>query len=91
MLPGDRKVGELWCSEVLEHLSEYLDGELPADTVALVEGHVSQCDNCARFGAEFGTAVTTLRQGLREPAEISPAARRRLRARLADAPGGTPG
>lgn len=83
MLPGDRKVGQLWCSEVLEHLSEYLDGELPPDTVALVEGHVSQCDTCARFGIEIGGLVTTLRQRLQEPPPLDRGVASRLLTRLA--------
>lgn len=83
MLPGDRKVGELWCSEVLEALSEYLDGELPPDTVALVEAHVTRCDNCARFGAEFAGVVRDLRAGLGDAPPLASDVGARLRQRLA--------
>ena len=61
MLPNDRQIAGLWCSEVLEHLSEYLDGELPPDTLALARAHVAECSTCAAFGARFATAVSALR------------------------------
>ena len=83
MLPGDRRVGELWCSEVLELLSEYLDGELPSDSAALVDAHVSGCDNCARFGVQFGAMVTALRQELQDAPPLDAEVRLRLQARLA--------
>lgn len=81
MLPADRRLAGLWCSEVLEHLSEYLDGELPPDTLALAQAHVAECSTCAAFGARFATAVSALRAlPSAEPLDEGVAAR--LRARL---------
>ncbi|MGV3516198.1 anti-sigma factor family protein [Luteitalea sp.] len=81
MLPGDRRLGGLWCSEVLEQLSDYLEGALPPDTVALVQAHVSECDRCARFGAEFAAVVAALREH-QQAAPLTPDVATRLRRRL---------
>lgn len=82
MLPGDRRIGGLWCSEVLEQLSEYLDGWLPPDTIALVQGHVAECDRCAKFGTDFAVLVTTLREQ-HAPEALDAGVAERLRRRLA--------
>lgn len=81
MLPDDRRIAGVWCSEVLDKLSEYLDGQLPPDTRALLDGHVAECSRCAAFGADFGAAIAALRT-LASPAPIATAVASRLRARL---------
>jgi anti-sigma factor RsiW len=84
MLPDDRLIAGVWCSEVLEHLSEFLDGELPPDTLALAQAHVAECTTCAAFGARFATAVAALKAlPAADPLEASVA--ERLRVRLAAA------
>lgn len=78
----DREVAGIRCSEVLEHLSEYLDGELDAEAVARIEAHLSGCDWCERFGKQFSTTVGELRRHLSEPAALDPEVAARLRERL---------
>lgn len=34
------------CKALLGSLSEYIDGELPADLCAEIEKHLEGCDNC---------------------------------------------
>mgnify|MGYP000849490875 CR=1 FL=1 len=34
------------CQSLLGSLSEYIDGELPADLCAEIEKHLEGCDNC---------------------------------------------
>jgi anti-sigma factor RsiW len=34
------------CHELLKSLSEYVDGELPAELCAAIERHMSGCENC---------------------------------------------
>ena len=34
------------CQELLGSLSEYIDGELPANLCAEIEKHLEGCDNC---------------------------------------------
>lgn len=86
MLPGERLVGGLTCSQVLADLSAYLDGELGADRRAEVEAHVSDCRNCARFGADFARLLDAVRTGLAAPQPVPPDVTARLRAALRPAP-----
>ena len=59
---NQRNDGDIWCSEVLEHLSDYVDGELDASIVSKIEIHLQKCDNCERFGANFGAMVLSIRK-----------------------------
>lgn len=67
----DREVAGLRCSQVLERLSDYLDGDLTPEEVGQVEAHLRGCDWCERFGARMGGVVARLRSEL---AEAEPAA-----------------
>lgn len=78
----DRKVGSLRCSEVLARLSEYIDGELPPETVAAIHEHVGGCTVCEQFGGRFSRAVATMRRTLGAPVAIDEALVARLRERL---------
>ncbi|MEM9069293.1 MAG: zf-HC2 domain-containing protein [Myxococcota bacterium] len=57
----ERNDGGIRCSEVLERLSDYVDGDLDAATVAKIEVHLRACDNCERFGRDFGAMVVSTR------------------------------
>lgn len=39
----------LACAEIVELVTEYLDGALPADLRAQVEAHLAGCDGCAEY------------------------------------------
>lgn len=67
MRAHDREVGGLRCTDVLEHLPDYLDGTLPADRVARVEAHLAGCDWCERFGGDYADVVRALRARLGAP------------------------
>lgn len=82
MLQGEREVGGLRCSQVLDVLSLFVDGELPDRVEWQVRAHVAGCDVCARFGAEFGAVVAALR-GDTEPEPLAQDVLARLRSRLA--------
>ncbi len=43
--PHDRKL----CKDLAERISEYLDGELPADLRMEVAEHVDHCSTCETF------------------------------------------
>ena len=82
MTEQERTVAGLRCSEVLSALSDYLDGDLPAEDVARVEGHLRGCDWCERFGSDMGHVVAELREQLQEPEPLDPSVSARLLARL---------
>lgn len=82
MLPGEREIGGLRCSEVLERLGEYVDGELPPAVVDQVTAHVAGCDWCEQFGGMFARVVAGLRETLAGAAPLPEDQARRLAARL---------
>ena len=83
MTPAERNVAGLRCSQVLERLSEYVDGELTAAEAERVEAHVRGCDWCERFGGDFSALIVELRRRLGAPEALDEGVRGRLRERLA--------
>jgi anti-sigma factor RsiW len=81
-IANEKVVGGLSCSEVLDLLSAYLDGDLAARDREGVEEHLRGCDGCARFGGEFRSTVEALRGHLLAAARPAPA---RVQARLREA------
>jgi anti-sigma factor RsiW len=79
---GDRKVGGLWCHEVLARLSDYLDDELAASARNQIEDHLRGCDVCERFGGEFASVIKALRKELTMPDPLDSDLERRLQERL---------
>jgi anti-sigma factor RsiW len=63
----DTIVAGVRCREVLDALSEYLDGLLPPARVTELQAHLAGCDRCARFGGDVARVLASLRDGLREP------------------------
>ncbi|MGE3617590.1 MAG: anti-sigma factor [Gemmatimonadales bacterium] len=78
----ERTVAGLSCREVLADLSNYLDGELPAERVARIEAHVAGCDWCERFGGRFGAVVGQVRRTMADAEPLPAAAAKRLADRL---------
>jgi len=68
-----------WCSDVLTGLGDYLDGELPPETVAKVEQDLTGCPNCKRFGADMAAMLSSISNfSQRTPADVSARLRRAL-------------
>jgi anti-sigma factor RsiW len=83
----ERNVAGMRCGEVLEELSDYLDGELVQARRAQVEDHLHGCDVCERFGGAFTAAIRALHQENLEAGEgADPGVFERLRQHLAEAP-----
>jgi RNA polymerase sigma-70 factor, ECF subfamily len=72
------------CGEVLERLSSYLDGELPADERARIEAHLRGCSICERFGGRFATVIGDVRRELGAPPAVDAALIAAIERRLAD-------
>jgi hypothetical protein len=64
------------CSEIVELVTEYLEGSLPPDDAALFEQHVTFCDGCERYVQQIRTTIETV--GRIEPGEVPPEMRDRL-------------
>ncbi|MEZ4415621.1 MAG: zf-HC2 domain-containing protein [Gemmatimonadota bacterium] len=77
----DREVAGLSCRDVLDGLSEYLDGALEPGERARVEAHLRGCDHCERFGGRVAAVIATLRRSL-EPVPLSAEQREALTRRL---------
>jgi len=50
------------CEDIIDRLSEFLDGELDAVTAGRVALHLGLCTSCARFAAELAATVQALHQ-----------------------------
>jgi anti-sigma factor RsiW len=81
--PGERLAGGLWCRDVLEVLSEYVDGGLEPAIRARVQSHVAACDQCSRFGEEFASVIRALRERLGPAEEPGAEVEARLASHLA--------
>lgn len=76
-----RNVAGLWCGQVLEGLSDYLDGALSPEQVAAVEAHLAGCPLCARFGVDVQRTLAAVRE-MAPPEDLPPGVEARLQARL---------
>lgn len=57
----DTFVAGVRCREVLDDLSDYLDGNLATTRVQELQAHLAACTNCARFGGHIARTLATLR------------------------------
>jgi anti-sigma factor RsiW len=78
----NRVVGGIRCIEVLELLSDYLDGEVSQEHRERIEAHLRGCDQCERFGGQMSSIVKSLRVTLRDPDPLDEGVSRRLQDRL---------
>lgn len=82
-LKGDRNVNGIRCSEVLAALSDYMENSLNKERVSQIVGHVEECRNCERFGADFASAMNALRSMSSAPV-LDSAIAERLRLAIAE-------
>lgn len=78
----EQEVAGIRCGEVLAELSDFLDGELPAERRAQVVAHLQGCEVCERFGGAFADAIHALRRGEVSHSSEESAVYDRLRVRL---------
>jgi anti-sigma factor RsiW len=48
------------CQEVVELITDYLEGALPPDETSLFEQHLNLCEGCARYVAQIRTTVAAV-------------------------------
>jgi anti-sigma factor (TIGR02949 family) len=66
----------LSCQEVVELVTDYLDGALSAEDATLFEQHLNFCDGCVWYVDQIKRTVETLGEAREE--EIPPEAKDRL-------------
>ena len=64
---------QIACRDLLELITGYLDGALPADVHAAIEAHVAGCDGCTAVLEEF--RITIAMTGTLTEEQITPAPR----------------
>lgn len=67
---------DIACIELVELVTEYLEGALPADDVARFERHLAACDECATYVQQFRELIRAA--GRLEPEAVSQEALERL-------------
>jgi anti-sigma factor RsiW len=67
---------ELDCDELVELVTEFLDGALDAATERRVVEHLSRCDGCTTYVEQFRATVDTLGHLPAEQVADLPAAKR---------------
>jgi anti-sigma factor RsiW len=73
---GPAHTDELTCQEVVELVTDYLEGRLEARERLLFEEHIAFCDWCVAYLAQFRETIR-LTGKIREE-DIAPAAREQL-------------
>jgi len=61
------------CQEVVEIVTDYLEGRLPPDDVAVFEAHLDLCDGCRRYLDQMRITIDAV--GRIEHADVPPALR----------------
>lgn len=82
MTPQQRCVGGLWCGEVLERLSQFVDDDLPVELRSQIEEHLAGCGWCESFGGEFQALIAVFKASLTVPDSLPDEVAARLRERL---------
>ncbi len=60
----------LTCWELIDFLSDYLDGELPVESRLIFDGHLSVCLNCRNYLDNFRATLNAARVACQqEPAQ----------------------
>ena len=78
----NRVVAGIRCIEVLELLSDYLDGDVSQEVKERNEAHLRGCDQCERFGGQMSSIVKSVRKHLKEPEPLDEGVAKRLQDRL---------
>ncbi len=67
-----RRSSPLACKQVVELVTDYLEGTMPPRERARFESHIADCPNCRRYLAQMRTTLAVL--GRIEPEEVAPEA-----------------
>jgi anti-sigma factor RsiW len=70
------------CNELVELVTAYLDGSLPADRRSAFEEHLEECSGCERYVEQFRLTIALL--GEMPDETLAAPARQRLLAEFTD-------
>jgi anti-sigma factor RsiW len=70
------------CQQLVELVTDYLEGALPEDECRSFERHLDNCDGCTEYLAQMRRTIATL--GALRPEHLSPEAERELLAFFRD-------
>jgi predicted anti-sigma-YlaC factor YlaD len=62
---------ELSCQELVELVTDYLEGTLPSIEQARFEAHLVGCDGCTRYLEQMRLTITAMGQLTEEAIELS--------------------
>lgn len=79
--PAERVVAGMSCGDVLDVLSDFLDGELDPAVRETVVAHLHGCNWCEQFGGRFQHAIGRLRESFQEAEPLAADVTARLLAR----------
>jgi len=68
----DTVIAGVRCRDVLNELSNFLDGTLSVERKTMIDGHLAGCDRCARFGGDVAHIIAQLRASLGAPTPLAP-------------------
>ena len=54
------RLDDVACRELVERITELLDGTLPADEQAAIDGHLAECPGCVTAVEQFRQTVEVL-------------------------------
>jgi anti-sigma factor RsiW len=69
-------LAHLSCRELVELVTAYLEGELPAGARKRFEAHLSQCDGCSAYLEQMRTTIRL--SGMLSVEDVSPEAEQAL-------------
>jgi len=72
-MTGQVHPDELTCQELVELVTDCLEGTLPPVELARFEAHLLECDDCPMYVDQFRTTIYLV--GRLEEADVSPNAR----------------
>lgn len=73
---GTAEIGELACRELVELVTDYLEGALGASDRARFERHIAECEGCAAYLDQVRETIALA--GRLTPESLSPEARETL-------------
>jgi anti-sigma factor RsiW len=73
---SDVKSPDMTCNELVEVITEYLEGTLPAEDRSRFDEHIAECDGCTNYLDQMRQMIAAL--GHLPPESLSPEAEETL-------------